>query len=413
MKDLLTFHDQRLVMTAFKSGKVLIQSPEMRLNIERYLTSIYPHVNFFATAQLQYPQNQKNPCVVARGAWSSCPGNHNVIFLSMILKRTHSAQLVSVLMPVYCEGLTIRKVIADIRRELNSLDIDYEFVLVDDGSSDDTWDRLCEESIVGPSVRAFRLSRNFGKEAAMCAGLEIVRGDAVVVMDADGQHPPALLPKMIKIWRESDADVVEAIKVTRGKESLFDKAGARFFYFLLNRLSGYDLKGASDYKLLSRKALNAWLEMDERNIFFRGMTAWLGFTRVQVPFEVEPRRGGRSGWSFLTRLRLALTGISAFSSLPLQFVTFAGMFFFLFSIAFGIYTLILQFAGRSVTGFATVILLLLIIGSLLMLSLGILGQYLARIYDEVKRRPRYLIAESTEAVMARQQNPKVLSAAAR
>jgi glycosyltransferase involved in cell wall biosynthesis len=322
-------------------------------------------------------------------------------------------QLVSVLIPVYCEAFGIRKVVADVRSELNKLHIDFEIVLVDDGSPDETWNRVYEESINSSSIRAVRLSRNFGKEAALCAGLELVRGDAVVVMDGDGEHPPSLLPKMIEAWRETGADVVEGVKITRGKETLLAKTGAGLFYLLLNRLSGYDLKGASDYKLLSRKVLNAWLAMDERNLFFRGMTAWLGFTRIQVPFEVEPRRGGRSGWSFVTRLRLALTGISAFSSLPLQFVTFAGVFFFLFSVAFGVYTLVLQFAGRSVTGFATVILLLLIIGSLLMISLGILGQYLARIYDEVKRRPRYIIAESTEMAPVHAATYKALSATAR
>jgi hypothetical protein len=136
--------------------------------------------------------------------------------------------------------------------------------------------------------------------------------------------------------------------------------------------------------------------MEERNVFFRGMTAWLGFTRVQIPFEVSRRVGGETGWSFLRRFELALIGISAFSSLPLQFVTVAGIVFLIFSVVFSVYTLLLQLAGKSVSGFATVILLLLIIGSLLMISLGIIGEYLARIYEEVKRRPRYVIASSTE-----------------
>ena len=141
------------------------------------------------------------------------------------------------------------------------------------------------------------------------------------------------------------------------------------------------MQGASDYKLLNRRAVNAYLQMDERNVFFRGMTAWLGFERAHIPFEVAARAGGNSNWSILNRVRLALTGISGFSSLPLQLVTFAGLIFLMFSVGFGGYTLILQITGRSVSGFATVILLLLIIGSLLMISLGIIGIYLARIYD--------------------------------
>jgi glycosyltransferase involved in cell wall biosynthesis len=241
-----------------------------------------------------------------------------------------------------------------------------------------------------------RLSRNFGKELALCAGLERARGDAVIVMDGDGQHPPELLPEMVRLWQTSGVDIVEAVKSKRGQESFSQRFGAFLFYVFLSKLAGVNLKGTSDFKLMSRRALDAWLQMEERNVFFRGMTAWLGFARVQVPFEVPVRAAGETGWSFPTRFKLALTGLSAFSWLPLQFVTLAGLVFFVFSVLFGIYTLILQLTGRSVSGFATVILLLLIIGSLLMLSLGIIGEYLARIYEEVKRRPRYVIASSIE-----------------
>lgn len=272
----------------------------------------------------------------------------------------------------------------------------FELVLVDDGSPDETWKVISEEAAKLPAVRGFRLSRNFGKELALCAGLERARGELIVVMDGDGQHPPALLPDMVRLWQTTGVNIVEGVKIKRGQESLSGKLGALLFYVILNKLAGVNLKGASDFKLMNRRALDAWLQMEERNVFFRGMTAWLGFTRAQIPFEVLGRVGGETKWSFLRRFELALTGISAFSSLPLQFVTVAGMFFLTFSIAFGIYTLVLQLAGKSVSGFATVILLLLFIGSLLMISLGIIGQYLARIYEEVKHRPRYVIASSTE-----------------
>jgi glycosyltransferase involved in cell wall biosynthesis len=215
-------------------------------------------------------------------------------------------------------------------------------------------------------------------------------------MDGDGQHPPELLPEMVRLWQTSGVDIVEAVKSKRGPETFTQRFGALLFYVVLSKLAGVNLKGTSDFKLMSRRALDAWLQMEERNVFFRGMTAWLGFARVQIPFEVPVRAAGETGWSFPTRFKLALTGLSAFSWLPLQFVTLAGLIFFAFSILFGIYTLALQLAGRSVSGFATVILLLLIIGSLLMLSLGIIGEYLARIYEEVKRRPRYVIASSIE-----------------
>ena len=303
---------------------------------------------------------------------------------------------ISLVVPVYKEAANLRAFLSSVTAELGKTGSTYEIIIIDDGSPDDTWNILSDEAATISSLRALRLSRNFGKELALCAGLEHARGDAVIIMDGDGQHPPSLLPELIRLWQTTGADIVEAVKSKRGPESVSGRMGALLFYVVLNKLAGVNLKGVSDFKLMSRKAVNAWLEMPERNVFFRGMTAWLGFTHVQVPFEVPGRAGGSTGWSFPTRLKLALTGISAFSSLPLQFVSIAGLLFFAFSILFGIYTLVLQLTGRSVSGFATVILLLLIIGSLLMLSLGIIGEYLARIYEEVKRRPRYVITGSIE-----------------
>ncbi|HMQ04829.1 MAG TPA: glycosyltransferase family 2 protein [Pyrinomonadaceae bacterium] len=305
-------------------------------------------------------------------------------------------QLFSVVMPIYREGRSLKTVVNNVSQVLGAAGVRYELLLIDDGSPDDTWSIIKEISEEIPSVRAFRLSRNFGKELALCAGLELSGGDAVIVMDADGQHPPSLLPKMIETWRGTGAEIVEATKIDRGKESVFSRTSAGLFYFLWNKLSGFEMRGACDYKLLTRRAVDAYLKMDERNVFFRGMTAWLGFERAQVPFEVAERASGRSSWSLFRRVRLAVDGISGFSSLPLQLVTLAGIVFFVFSVLFGIYTLVMQLSGHSVTGFATVILLLLFIGSLLMISLGIIGIYLARIYDEIKHRPRYVISNSIE-----------------
>jgi glycosyltransferase involved in cell wall biosynthesis len=304
----------------------------------------------------------------------------------------------SVVMPVFRERDRLSAVLADVRRSLAECNIAYELVLVDDGSPDDTWRVIAAEAKAFPAMRALRLSRNFGKESALCAGLEHARGDAVILMDADGQHPPSLLPDMVRMWQTSGADIVEAVKSHRGQESLSGKLGALLFYIILNRLSGFDFKGASDFKLMNRKALSAWLEMHERNVFFRGMTVWMGFTAVQIPFGVVPRSAGQSTWSALKRLKLALIGITAFSSFPLHLVTFAGVLFLGLSVLLGVETLYLKLAGRAVSGFATVILLELIIGSFLMISLGIIGEYLARIYEEVKRRPRYIVTESIEPV---------------
>jgi polyisoprenyl-phosphate glycosyltransferase len=304
---------------------------------------------------------------------------------------------VSVVIPVFREGVQLSAFLALVRDSLRQCNLPYELVLVDDGSPDDTWRVIVEEAKMFQAIRALRLSRNFGKEAALCAGLEHARGDAAIVMDADGQHPPSLIPDMVRMWQSSGADIVEAVKRKRGRESLSSKLGALLFYFILNKLSGFHFKGASDFKLMNRKAVDAWLRMHERNVFFRGMTVWMGFITVQIPFEVVPRSAGQSTWSVLKRLKLALVGITAFSSFPLHLVTFAGVIFLVLSVLLALETLYLKLTGQAVSGFATVILLELIIGSLLMISLGIIGEYLARIYEEVKGRPRYLVRESIES----------------
>jgi len=307
-----------------------------------------------------------------------------------------TAPLISVVIPLYNEGLHVRELLSDLKKALQDSGCRFEVVLVDDGSVDDTWERIKDEARASPTLRALRLTRNFGKELALCAGLERARGEAIIVMDGDGQHPPSLLPIMIETWRTSGADIIEAIKRRRGGESLTSKFGALTFYVILNKLSGFELKGASDFKLIDRRVVDTWLGMRERNVFFRGMTAWMGFNAVQIPFDVPARRMGKSHWSYLRRAKLALIGITTFSSFPLHFVTFAGVIFFIFAIGLSIQTLYLKLAGRAFTGFATVILLELIIGSLLMISLGIIGEYLARIYEEVKGRPRYIVTESID-----------------
>jgi len=307
--------------------------------------------------------------------------------------QIHNTGFVSVVIPLYREETYLRDLITDLKSVLRQLGRRFELILVDDGSPDNTWQVISDEARRFSNMRAVRLSRNFGKEFAMCAGLERARGDVVIVMDGDGQHPPSLLPEMIRLWETTGADIVQAVKRKRGGESLTGKAGALLFYVILNKLSGFELKGASDFKLMNRKAVNAWLEMRERNVFFRGMTAWMGFTTVEIPFEVAERHAGKSSWSYLKRLKLALVGITTFSSLPLHIVTAMGVIFFVFALGLGIQTLYLKLIGHAFVGFATVILLELIIGSLLMISLGIIGEYLARIYEEVKGRPRYVITE--------------------
>src|SRR5215510_5717873 len=198
-------------------------------------------------------------------------------------------RLLSIVMPVFREGAQLAGFLSNVRSAVEQCDLAYELLLVDDGSPDDTWRVIEAEVKAGRLLRALRLTRNFGKESALCAGLEHAHGDAAIVMDADGQHPPSLIPDMVRLWQTSGVDIVEAVKRKRGRESLSSKLGALLFYFIINKLSGFHFKGASDFKLMNRKAVDAWLRMHERNVFFRGMSVWMGFNTVPIPFEVVPR----------------------------------------------------------------------------------------------------------------------------
>ena len=302
----------------------------------------------------------------------------------------------SVVIPCLNEGTHLARSLEVLTKTLEGTGLTFEVVVVDDGSSDDTWQVLQESAAGHPGLRAFRLSRRFGKEQALCAGLERARGDAVIVMDADLQHPPGLIPDMVRAWQSEGFDVVEAVKSDRGREPFLSRVGARAFYALFRKLSGFDLHQASDFKLLDRRVLASWAEMPERNLFFRGMSAWLGFRRKEIPFDVAPRAGGRSGWSPLRLFRLAVTGITAFSSVPVHVITGLGFLFMVFALILGVQTLYNKLYGEAETGFTTVIVLVLVTGSAIMIGLCVIGLYVSRIYDEVKGRPRYIVAEELE-----------------
>lgn len=306
--------------------------------------------------------------------------------------RTVMSKL-SVVIPVYQEGSHIRNSVGVIEAILTTNRIPYEFVLIDDGSRDNTWLELSRMAQETEYITALRLSRNFGKESALCAGLEYAMGDMILVMDSDLQHPPTLIPEMVKAWREEGYDVVEGIKSSRGKENPIYRLCARFFYYIIYKTADINLGQASDFKLLDRKVVEAWKEMPERATFFRGMSAWLGFERKQISFDVAERVNGKSKWSLLRLLRLAVNAITSYTSLPLHFITFLGVIMFFVAIILGIQTLYMYFSHRALSGFTTVILLQLMIGSSIMISLGMIGIYLTKIYKEVKSRPRYLISK--------------------
>jgi dolichol-phosphate mannosyltransferase len=306
--------------------------------------------------------------------------------------RTEASKL-SLVIPVYQEGSHIRNSIGVIEEILKENRIVYEFVLIDDGSKDNTWSEMKALASENDKVTILRLSRNFGKESALCAGLEYADGDMVLVMDADLQHPPALIPEMVKAWRDEGYDVVEGIKNSRGKENPIYKVCAKFFYYILYKTSDIHLGKASDFKLLDRKVVEAWKEMPERAIFFRGMSAWLGFDRKQLGFDVADRVNGKTKWSLLRLIRLASNAITSYTSVPLHCITLLGISMFFITLIMGVQTLFMKFSGRASSGFTTVILLQLLIGSAIMTSLGMIGIYLTKIYKEVKGRPRYLVSK--------------------
>ena len=306
--------------------------------------------------------------------------------------RTNESKL-SVVIPVYQEGSHIRGSIALIEKILLDNQISYEFVLIDDGSKDNTWWELKDMAENNPHINALRLSRNFGKESALCAGLEFAEGDMILVMDSDLQHPPSLIPDMVKAWREEGYDVIEGVKSSRGKENQLYRLCAKFFYYIIYKTANINLGQASDFKLMDRKVLEAWKEMPERATFFRGMSAWLGFDRKQISFDVAERVNGKTKWSIFRLMRLAVNAITSYTSVPLHCITVLGILLFLGAIVLGIQTLYMYFTNQALSGFTTVILLQLIIGSSTMISLGMIGIYLTKIYKEVKSRPRYLISK--------------------
>lgn len=302
---------------------------------------------------------------------------------------------VSVIIPVWNEAGHLQETLKTIVGFISQSTNHFEVIIVDDGSTDATWSEFTALRAEAPYFVGLRFSRNFGKEHAICAGLEHAQGQAVIIMDGDLQHPPELIPRMIECWRSQKAQIVECIKKSRGREPLGYRLGTNLFYGLLHKLTRYNLHGASDYKLLDRQVVDAWARLPERITFFRGMTAWLGFSRIRIEFDVSPRVMGKTNWRMTTLVKLALRAVVAFTSWPLRLVSVIGLVFLIGALLLGVQTLYMKFTGGAVTGFTTVIILLLGMNSMIMLGIGILGEYIAAIYDEVKGRPRYIIRQKT------------------
>jgi dolichol-phosphate mannosyltransferase len=301
---------------------------------------------------------------------------------------------ISIIVPAFNEADVIENSIFEICKVVAKLTPNYEVILIDDGSIDNTWEKVGIIAASNRSVKALRFSRNFGKEHAIAAGLDYADSQVIILMDADLQHPPQLIPSMFNLWRMGNVDVVRAIKTHRGQESYVYKISSNLFYKVLKVLSGLDLKNASDFVLLDQKVVTVLRGFPETNPFFRGLIAWVGFRHACIPFEVSERIGGTTKWRRSDLISYAISNFLSFSSLPLRMVNYLAGIFFFFALVLGFYSIYRFFSNHAVEGFTTVIILLLLIGSCIMMGLGIIGEYISKIHTQTKSRPRYLTMDS-------------------
>jgi len=302
---------------------------------------------------------------------------------------------IDIIIPCYNEAENINFIIEEIDKFIKNLYYDYEVTFIDDGSTDNTYNEIAEFARKRKDINVLKLSRNFGKEAAMRAGIELCDADAAIIIDGDLQHPPDLIPSLISAW-EGGANIVDAVKIQRQKENILIRFMSIAFYKFMHSMTNMDFAGSSDYKLIDRKAIDLLKTLNEKNRFFRGLTNWIGLQHCKIEFKVENRKSGKSKWSLVQLIKLSMDAAAAYTSKPLHIVTALGLFTLLFSIILGFQTLYNKILGNAVSGFTTVILVTLFLLSIVMISLGILGIYMSKIYDEVKNRPIFIIEKCTK-----------------
>jgi dolichol-phosphate mannosyltransferase len=307
-------------------------------------------------------------------------------------KLRPDSPLISIVVPVLDEEDCVGELAQRVREALRLEPVSYELVFVDDGSRDRTPERIAELRAANENVRCIRFTRSFGHQSALLAGLRFARGDAVITMDGDLQHPPELLPQLLAAWR-GGADVVHTIRRTgAGVQTSWKERASTLFYRVLNRLGGVAVTpGAADFRLLDQRALRALNELSEHFAFLRGLIPWLGFPEARIEYEVAERFAGRSKYDLTRMLRLALDGILSFSVLPLRLIALLGLVTTFVGVAYGIFALVALIMGRVQTGWTSVVVLVLVFGGVQLLSLGIVSEYVGRTYEEAKRRPRYVI----------------------
>lgn len=303
-------------------------------------------------------------------------------------------QTLSIVVPVLNEEDFVDLFLERMGPILRGLELRYEILFIDDGSTDRTADVIRAACRRDPSVRLIRLSRNFGKEAAMTAGLEAATGDAVVPMDVDLQDPPELVAEFVRLW-QAGYDVVYGQRVSRASDTQTKRNTAGLFYWLFNKVSTLKIEpNVGDFRLMSRPAVDATLRLRERNRFMKGLFAWVGFRAVGVPYERQPRQAGSTKFNYWKLWNFALDGLTSFSTVPLRIWTYIGALVTVGALAY-VLVILLQtlFLGRDVPGYASLMVVVLLLGAVQMISLGIIGEYLGRLYIEAKQRPIYIIGE--------------------
>lgn len=306
-----------------------------------------------------------------------------------------SAPLLSVVIPLYNESGSLGALHERLTAAIADLPLaGHEFVFVDDGSRDTTFDEVAALAAIDPAIRAIRFARNFGKEAAMAAGLRAARGDVVVLMDGDLQHPPELIPEMLARWH-TGAKMVTAVRRSRDTDPWMRRQLSRGFYGLFKRVSEVALEeGGGDFRLFDRAVVDAINSLPERTRFMKGITSWVGFRQETIDFEPAERAAGASAWSLLRLLRYAIDGLSAFSTLPLRVWSMVGVCISGLSVLYGGWLVVrTAIFGIDVPGYASIIVSVLFLSGIQLISLGVLGEYVGRIFTEVKQRPLYLVSE--------------------
>ena len=312
--------------------------------------------------------------------------------------------LLSIVIPVYNEAEALPMLFSALRGVLQKMDCDHELIFVNDGSKDRTLQILRNAADADRRVKVLKFSRNFGHQAALTAGLDFASGDAIVVMDADLQDPPEILPEMVELFRQG-YDVVSAQRVARQNDTLFKRASASGFYWMMRRMVDERLvPEVGDFRLFSRAALLAIRKFREQHRFMRGLVAWLGLREVIVPFQRQPRSGGTTKYSLYKMLRFAWTAISSFSALPLRVSLIAGLLVALSGFLYLVYTVYAALILRATTpGWTSLVALQVIFSGAMLTAIGLLGDYVARIYEEVKGRPLYVVTEAVNLTQPEEQ----------